>query len=53
LQGERPSRKELFFVDWGLETFKNNIKTANDSLARLLTLSTALTAGSVIWPRAS
>jgi len=37
-----------FYVSWAFETIKNNLKTANDSLQRLVAFSTTLLAGNIV-----
>ena len=49
VSGRQPSDEELFYTQWARETSKTNINLANDVLKQLLTLSTALLGGSVLF----
>lgn len=48
-KGRPPNQKEIFYLQWGLETLKNNIKLSNDILKQLLTLSSAMLGVSIIF----
>ena len=49
--GQKPSSDDDFYLDWGKESLKNNIKLANDILKQLITLSTALLGVSIIYEK--
>lgn len=49
--GQKPSSNDDFYLDWGKESLKNNIKLANDILKQLITLSTALLGVSIIYEK--
>lgn len=44
-----PTEDEKFYRQWGYETIKSNISTANDVLRLLITLNTALLGGSAAF----
>lgn len=48
-QGQKPSKEDLFYIEWGRESVKNNIDNANTVLSKLLTLNTALIAGGAFF----
>jgi hypothetical protein len=41
--------EEKFYLEWGLETFKNNVTRLNDLQKNLVTLSVSLLAGTLIF----
>ncbi|UFP95817.1 hypothetical protein [Gloeobacter morelensis] len=49
LAGRQPTEDELFYVDWGKETIKQNLSFLNDVLRQLLTLNTALIGSSAVF----
>lgn len=49
VSGRPPSDEDLFYTQWARETLKSSINLANDVLKQLLTLSTALLGGSVLF----
>ena len=48
-QGQQPSTEDEFYLKWGYETVKNNIKFSNEILKQIITLSTTLLAASIIF----
>jgi hypothetical protein len=42
LEGVRPSKEDLFFMEWGRETLKENISTLNEMFRLFITLDTLL-----------
>jgi len=42
LEGVPPSKEDLFFMEWGRETLKENISTLNEIFRRFITLDTLL-----------
>lgn len=46
--GSKPSSEELFLLEWGKESLKNNIKLVNDLLSRFTTINIAFAGGAVI-----
>ena len=40
--GEKPTQEELFYIDWGYETLKNNLSTLNEIFKVLIVLNTSL-----------
>ena len=44
-KGTAPSDEDKFFIEWGRETVKENIKVLNDSLRLFITLDTAIISG--------
>jgi hypothetical protein len=49
--GQKPTNEDDFYLDWGKESLKNNIKLSNDVLKQLITLSTALLGLSIIYEK--
>lgn len=47
--GQAPSEEQEFYVEWGYETIKNNLKFLNEVLRQLVTLSAALLGGSIAF----
>ncbi len=47
LESEAPSREDLFYVEWGRETLKENIPVLNDVFKLFITLDTLLL--SIYW----
>jgi hypothetical protein len=47
--GEIPTEEEVFYVEWGFETIKNNLKFLNEVLRQLVTLSATLLGGSIAF----
>jgi hypothetical protein len=47
IQGQRPTREDLFYVGWAEETLKGNLARVSDTLGRLMALSAALLGGSI------
>jgi hypothetical protein len=45
----KPDPEAEFFADWGLETFKRNLTFVNETLRSVMTLSSALAGGSVVF----
>jgi hypothetical protein len=48
-KGKPISEDDLFYISWGYETLKNNIKLCNDILKQLITISSALLGISIIY----
>lgn len=42
LEGSPPSKEDLFYLEWGRETLKENINTVNSTFRLFITLDTAL-----------
>lgn len=42
LEGVSPSKEDLFFLEWGKETLKENITTLNETFKLFITLDTVL-----------
>jgi hypothetical protein len=49
IEGEPPTEEEEFYVQWGFETIKNNLKFLNEVLRQLVTLSATLLGGSIAF----
>ncbi|WP_109124981.1 hypothetical protein [Dyella sp. C11] len=47
--GRQVTEEEKFYLDWGRESLKANLQLANNVLQQLLTLSTSLAAGGVLF----
>jgi hypothetical protein len=47
--GGEPTSEEKFYLEWGLETFKNNVTRLNELQKNLVTLSVSLLAGTLIF----
>jgi len=47
LSGAKLSESDKFYLSWGYESQKNNIKIVNDVLRQLITLNSAMIAGSI------
>lgn len=50
-QGRPPTEEEMFYINWGRETVKNNITLCNDILKQLITLSSALLGVTIIFEK--
>ncbi|MCD8031147.1 MAG: hypothetical protein LUF85_10100 [Bacteroides sp.] len=48
-QGRPPTEEETFYLDWGRESLKNNIRLSNDILKQQITISSALLGVSLIF----
>lgn len=51
LQGEPVSDVDLFYINWGRESIKENISLANELLKQLITLCIALLGVSLIYDK--
>ncbi|MGH7802415.1 MAG: hypothetical protein ACREOW_17610 [Thermodesulfobacteriota bacterium] len=49
ISGRQLTEEEKFYVAWGRESLKNNLILVNEVLRQLLTLSSALLGGSIIF----
>ncbi len=45
INGTAPSDEDKFYINWGRETVKENIKVLNDTLRLFITLDTAIISG--------
>jgi len=43
------SEEDVFYAEWGRETFKNNLTFANEVLRQLVTLSSSLLGGAIAF----
>lgn len=48
-QGKPLSEEQKFYINWGQETVKNNIKLSNDILKQLISLNSAILGFSIIF----
>lgn len=50
-KGLRPTNEDEFYLNWGKESLKNNIKLSNEILKQIITLSTALLGLTIIYEK--
>jgi hypothetical protein len=49
IKGQKPTEDDLFYLDWGRESIKNNLKNTNDILKQLITISTAVLGLTIVF----
>ena len=49
IKGTKPDPTDVFYAEWGDELIKRNLTFLNDVLRQLVTLSTAMLSGSIIF----
>lgn len=49
LEGQPPSREDLFYIEWAQETIKSNIATLNNLLGQFLSLNIGLLGGAAFF----
>lgn len=48
VKGQSPTSEERFYLEWGKQSLKENIKICNEILSKLITITIALSGGSIV-----